>query len=228
MKEILLRPEGDNRGSLTFAQLSYEGISDILKTPMPEEQFAIMWHQIVSPVREVKGVPALERLAAFSDERIILNRLFLSNIYLVADSVSYILESALFTGEEKDWLFYQKLDELMPKPYMEVQRLILSDMFPLTLQEGYLFSLEDRDADNDSAEYSFDYIFDKFLLLFENNNLSWIAYLQQAEKINPSHPETLQYLLHYAVAIEDEGLIEDYTRRLETIQTQGSEEVIDE
>lgn len=214
MKEILLRPEGDTRGSLIFSQLSYEGISDILKTPIPEEQFMVMWQQIVSPVREVKGVPALERLATYPDEIVIQNRLFLSNLFLVAESVSYILENELFTGEEKDWLFYRRVDELMPKPYTDVQLQIIRDIFREALEEGDTFSFECRGQESENALYSFEPVFEKFLVLFENDNLTWIVYLLQAEKLNPDHPETLQYLLHYATALEDAELIEYYESRL--------------
>ncbi len=121
----------------------------------------------------------------------------------------------MFTGAEKDWLFYQRLDELMPKPYTNAQLQILRDIFPRDSEEGFLFSFE---AVDDCSEYSFEYIFEKFLLLFENDNLSWVTYLQRAEQLNPNHPETLQYLLHYAVALEDEVLIEQYSKRLEVLQ----------
>ena len=214
MKEILLRPEGDTRGGLVFTQLSFEGISDILKTPMPEDQFAVMWQRIVSPVREVKGVPALERLATYSDEIVIHNRLFSSNLYLIAESVSYILENDLFTRDEKDWLFCRKVNELMPKPYTDAQLQILRDIFREALEEGDTFSFECRGQEPENALYSFEPVFEKFLILFENDNLAWIAYLFQAEKLNPDHPETLQYLLHYATALEDEKLIEYYEERL--------------
>lgn len=218
MKEILLRPEGDTRGSLVFTQLSFEGISDILKTSVSDDQFAVMWNQIVSPVRAVKGVPALERLATFSDDVILANRLFLSNLYLIAESVNYILENDLFTGAEKDWLLYQRLDELMPKPYTNAQLQILREIFPMVSDEGYLFSFGVGKMDEECPEYSFEYIYEKFLLLFEKDNLSWITYLQRAEQLNPNHSEVLQYLLHYAVALEDEALIEQYSNRLKMLQ----------
>ena len=150
----------------------------------------------------------------FMDEIVIQNRLFLSNLFLVAESVSYVLENELFTDAEKDWLFYRKVDELMPKPYTDAQLQIIRDIFREALEEGDTFSFEGRGQEFANALYSFEPIFEKFLVLFENDNLAWIAYLLQAEKLNPDHPETLQYLLHYATALEDEELIEYYESRL--------------
>ena len=83
----------------------------------------------------------------------------------------------------------------MPKPYTDAQMQILGEIFPVASEKGYSFSFEG----NDCLEYSFESVFEKFLLLFENDNLSWITYLQRAEQLNPNHPEVLQYLLHYEI-----------------------------
>ncbi len=66
--------------------------------------------------------------------------------------------------------------------------------------------------------YSFESIFDKFLILFENENIMWIDYLKQAEKLQPRNREVINYLLCYAEAIEDDALILEYQHKLNVVE----------
>ena len=172
-----------------------------------------MWNQITSPLRGLTGLPSLERLAVYSDTIILQHRLFFSNLFAVAESISYILDNDIFAPQEKDWLFYQELERLLPQPYTDAQALLLKDLFHLGEDNTYSFTLTEQMQKAEDSP-SFEAVFQKFLLLFDHGNIVWIDYLLLAEQMNPNHPETLQYLLHYAEALEDEELIKHCTEKL--------------
>lgn len=175
-----------------------------------------MWNQITSPLRGLSGIPSLERLAVYPDTIVLQHRLFFSNLLAVAESISYILENNCFTAQEKDWLYYQELEHLLPQPYTDAQALLIKDLFHLNENSTYSFSLTEQIQEAEDV-FSFDSVFQKFLLLFDHGNIAWIDYLLLSEQLNPNHMETLQYLLHYAEALEDEELIEHYTEKLSAL-----------
>lgn len=220
MKEILLRDSSlDTHNCLRFSELSFEGISDILKIPASDKEYAVMWNQIVSPLRNLNHIPAFQRLATYSDEKIIQHRLFLSNIFAVAESIDYILNNTAFNNAEKNFFMLQELENQLQKPYDSMQLLILKDLFPDS--DNRSLSAIFQSSDCSQYEFSFEAVFYKFLLLFDHSNLGWISYLQQAEQLNPNHVETLRYLLYYANAIEDTELINHYTNRLEELENKA-------
>lgn len=211
MKKILLEDGDKCARERNYTLISYKGIANILKKDMSQEEFYAMWNIIESPIKEVVDLSVLERIAMFSDEFIVKNRTLIADIYGLADKLSYILDNDLFSKNEKNYIFNYEFEQKFIKPLDANMQTILRDTFGIEDMELILHG-------EDTIYYSFESIFDKFLILFENENIMWIDYLKQAEKLQPRNREVINYLLCYAEAIEDDALILEYQHKLNVVE----------
>ena len=159
----------------------------------------------------------MKKFSELSDEVICNNRFFIGNIFIKAQELIYIIDSDLFSFKEKEWLFYKSLIETISNTLNKEEKDILEKIFSEDVRKETFLEKGFEGVQSSS----FGNIFNKFLLLFENENLAWIFYLHLAEKIEPNNIQVLNYLLAYANAIEDESLIEEYSSRLKNIEIAG-------
>lgn len=197
IKEILFDLETHD-SIKKYNTLSYEGICNILRMPISNEEFEKMWNIICNPIVKEGISIILDRISDLSEEKIIRNRYFLSNVYAISESLSYVLRNKLFSQSEKDYLLSKELISKLPHPFTAEQKGLLDILFDGLQDSLYI--------DN-----NFDSVFQKFLLLFDYGNLAWVEYLRKMEQINPSHPNVIRYMYFYACAIDDEILMKKYS-----------------
>lgn len=181
-----------------FSALSYDGICNILRIPISDAEYRKMWDIICNPIVKDDNSVILDRISSLSVEEIINNRFFLSNIYAIGESLTYVLHNNLFSTSEKDYLLSQQLLDQLPQPFTSNQKKLLN-----VLLEGL--------NDNLLIDCNFDDVFRKFLLLLDHSNVAWVDYLRCMERIEPNHPEVIKYMYSYACAIDDKSLMEKYS-----------------
>lgn len=170
--------DGDLETKSNF--LSYKEISDILKRDIPQHEFIKMWKMIELSLKNAEGVVSvLEGIAYFDDEFIVDNRLFLADIFELAESLSYVLYNDLFSREERDYIFNKAFEETFFKSLDEEAIKVLRSVFdiediPLEIR-GY-----------EKLYYSFEAIFQKYEILLEKENMLWVDYLKRAEELQAS------------------------------------------
>jgi len=208
VKEIIFNAEENTTKNVShYASLSLNGIADILQKDMEQCEFERLWSVTESPVKALEGCYALTKISQLPDKDIVVNRMFIGELCRIAASISYVLQNQLFSYEEKDWVFRQHFEKILFVSLTEKERCLASKIFD--------FEKADLKFSDDNEYFSFEAIFEKFFVLFENEDLAWVTYLKQAGKLEPYNKEVLEYLLHYANAIEDQNLVEECKMRLE-------------
>lgn len=182
-----------------FDTLSYIGVRDILRIELDNEEYGKMFELICNPLYKNSIFKPLNVLSTLSNNEIVENRLFLSNIYEICGHVAKYLDNDLFTDDEKSYLFMYELNQLLSEDINQIQTDILNKMKQINKLEitGEVES-----------------VFEKFLILFENSHLCWIDYLKKASEFAPYDKTIAEYMLNYAYAVEDKELIEKYEKIL--------------
>ena len=92
--------------------LSYKQISDILQGDASLDEFTKMWGNVTSFLKYADGIPSmLEGMAYFDDEFIVENRLFLADIFALAESLGDSIHNTLLSGKERDVIFNRAFED---------------------------------------------------------------------------------------------------------------------
>lgn len=210
VKEIIFNSEENEKKDVShYVSLSFNGIADILQKDMEQCEFEMLWSVTESPVKVLDGCHALKRISQLPDKDIVANRMFIGNLCRIADSISYVLQNELFSLEEKEWIFRQHFERILFVSLTEKELYLASKIFD--------FEKSGLEFDDDNEYFSFEAIFEKFFVLFENEDVAWVEYLKQAGRLEPYNKEVLEYLLNYANAIEDWELVTEYEMRLKEL-----------
>ena len=186
--------------------------ANILKKPLSQEEFVKMWSHIESPVRALKGNAVFDRIAKLSDAQVIYNRYLLGDICELVERLSYIHANPLFSEKEFLYILMRNV-RFLREEWTERENYFLKELFN--------FAEDFSDFSKVLGEQEqFEEVFEKFLILFENENLVWIDYLVQAGQMEPYNKEVVQYLIAYAEAIEDREMLNEYVQRLEKIESE--------
>ena len=200
LKKILFENEFDENQKKYRYRISYEAIANMLTRPINDNSFAKLWDIVEHPMYEFEDVEPLYRLIELPTELLIENREFIANIIRMTNTIEYILEGKYFSKEEKTWLFCKEVKNSFGNLTFE-EDYILDCMFGSICQYTDINKL--FEANCKTEQFNIDCMFNKFLLLFENENLAWVDYLLYLEKIAPEDPEIKQYLSCYYDVIEE-------------------------
>ena len=92
--------------------LSYKEISDMLQREVSLDEFIKMWEEITPFLKYTKGIPSvLEGIAYFDDTFIVENRLFLADIFGLAESLGDSIYNEVLSGQERDFIFNRAFEE---------------------------------------------------------------------------------------------------------------------
>lgn len=200
IKEILLGIDKSKK-IFCYERLSFSGIAELLEKDLSQEEFRKMWICIESPIKKLDECTVLKRLAQLSDDIIISNRFFISEICRLAEEMSYILENPLFSNADRIFVLFRHIGIWKAGNFTKEELCFLNCIFK---------------GENINS-FSYENLLQKFEVLFENDDIVWMDYLVAAEQMNPDSIEVLQYMKYYAVAIEDWAMAEMYEKRIERL-----------